>query len=53
MKKWDTQNAFAYVEKKGREEEKRNIARAMKADGLPVAQISKFTGLSPDEIQRL
>ena len=87
--KWDTQNAFAYVEKKGREEgrqeglqegrqegrregrqegkqeglqeglqegrgeEKRSIARAMKADGIPVVQISKFTGLTPEEIERL
>ncbi|KAA8478231.1 putative transposase/invertase (TIGR01784 family) [Arcticibacter tournemirensis] len=58
--KWDSQNAFAYVEKRVREEEqakmleeRRNIARAMKADGLSVAQISKFTGLSPEEIQGL
>ena len=59
--KWDTQNAFAYVEKKGREEglregrgeEKRSIARAMKADGIPVVQIGKFTGLNPEEIERL
>lgn len=62
--KWDTQNTFAYVEKsvekrvRGEEqakmlEEKRNIARAMKADGLQAAQISKFTGLSLEEIQGL
>lgn len=34
-------------------EEKRSIARAMKADGLPAFQISKFTGLTPGEIEKL
>ncbi len=34
-------------------EEKRKIARAMKADGLPITQISKFTGLSSKELEKL
>lgn len=34
-------------------DEKKNIARAMKADSMPVTQISKFTGLSADEITEL
>lgn len=34
-------------------EEKRAIARAMKADGLSAVKISKFTGLTPDEIEGL
>ncbi len=55
--KWDTQNAFAYVEKKSREEgrieEKRNIAREFKKLGIPVADIAKGTGLSIEEIEGL
>jgi hypothetical protein len=38
---------------KGLEEEKRRTARAMLADGMDVATISRITGLAADEIQRL
>lgn len=38
---------------KGHEEEKKQIARKMKSDGLPVDIISKYTGLSVEEIERI
>lgn len=38
---------------KGHEEEKNQIARKMKSDGLPVDIISKYTGLSVEEIERI
>ena len=38
---------------KGRVEEKFVIARGMKADGLPVETIAKYTGLSAEEIENL
>jgi predicted transposase/invertase (TIGR01784 family) len=38
---------------KGRKEEAVVIAREMKKDGLPVAQIEKFTRLSVEEIEKL
>lgn len=37
----------------GQREEKLNIARQMKADGLPAATISKYTGLSLHEVELL
>jgi predicted transposase/invertase (TIGR01784 family) len=36
-----------------RREEKIETARKMKADNMPSGQISKYTGLSDDEIQKL
>jgi predicted transposase YdaD len=41
------------AEKKGELSKAKNIARAMKNDGVPIAQIAKFTGLSIDEIEKL
>ena len=38
---------------KGRAEEKYAIARGMKADGIPVETIAKYTGLSAGEIEKL
>jgi len=38
---------------KGKREEAKDIARAMKNDGIPVAQVAKFTRLSIDEIENL
>lgn len=38
---------------KGKSEEKIEIARNMKKDGVPSEHISKYTGLSPEEIDRL
>jgi hypothetical protein len=40
-------------ENKGREEEKKAIARSMLKEGLAVALIAKTTGLNPDEISKL
>lgn len=39
--------------KHGKENEKREIAKQMKEDGLPVKQIAKYTGLSTQEIKAL
>ena len=38
---------------KGHEEEKIEIARKMKSDGLPDDTISKYTGLPIEEIERI
>jgi predicted transposase/invertase (TIGR01784 family) len=38
---------------KGRRQEALNIAREMKAGGIPVTQIAKFTKLSVEEIEKL
>ena len=40
-------------EEKGRAEEKVSIAKSMKADGIDVQAISKYTGLTPAEIEAL
>ena len=37
----------------GREEEKFSMARRMKADGLPIETIAKYTGLTVDEVNAL
>jgi predicted transposase/invertase (TIGR01784 family) len=63
--KWDNKNVIDYarqegmikgIEKgieKGKLEEAIAIAKEMKKDGLPLAQISKFTKLSAEEIEKL
>ncbi|QEC75530.1 Rpn family recombination-promoting nuclease/putative transposase [Mucilaginibacter ginsenosidivorax] len=62
--KWDNKNVLDYAiqeaDTKAREEERTKafeekiaIAREMKKDGLPVAQISKFTKFSIEEIEKL
>ena len=63
--KWDYENSIAYAEEKGikkgiekgkelgRREDSLEIARKMKEDGIPVAQIAKFTSLSIEEIEKL
>jgi len=38
---------------KGRQEEKFNIARSMKAEGIPLSIIAKCTGLPEDIIEAL
>ena len=37
----------------GREESRVEIAREMKKEGLPVAQIARFTGLSVEAVEKL
>jgi hypothetical protein len=39
--------------KKGKEERNLEIAKSMKTDGLPINIISKHTGLSEEEIEKL
>ena len=39
--------------KKGRWEEKQELARHMMADGVPLDKISQYTGLSRGEIEAL
>ena len=39
--------------KEGREEKKREIALNMKADGMTVEMIAKYTGLTAEEIEGL
>ena len=59
--KWDNKNVLDYAvstaEAKGIEKGEYNkalaIAREMKKDGLPLAQISKFTQSSVEEIEKL
>lgn len=67
--KWDNKNVLDYALKEGMEKgiaqgieqgieqgeykKSLDIAREMKKDGLPPAQISKFTKLSIEEIEKL
>ena len=63
--KWDNKNVRDYEiaeakkegelegELKGELKKALNIAREMKKDGIPTAQIAKFTGLSVEEIEGL
>ncbi|GHV95135.1 transposase [Spirochaetia bacterium] len=37
----------------GKQEGKQDVGRAMKKDGLPLEQICKYTGLSPEAIEKL
>ena len=49
----DIVNAVNTARKEGHEEEKIEIARKMKSDGLPDDTISKYTGLPIEEIERI
>jgi hypothetical protein len=51
--KWDNKNVLDFAVKEAKLEEARGIALEMKKDGLPLAQISKFTRLSIEEIEKL
>lgn len=58
--RWDNKSVLDYavqealeVERKKAFEEKKAIVMEMKKDGLPLAQISKFTKLSIEEIEKL
>lgn len=44
---------FAEGFAEGRADEKIDIARTMKSDGLPIETITKYTGLSAEEIANL
>jgi predicted transposase/invertase (TIGR01784 family) len=45
--------SFAEGEAKGTAKAKAEDARNMKADNIPVEKISRYTGLSPEEIEKL
>jgi len=49
----DWRTGMFEAENKGRNEEKLENARKMKADNMPVSQISKYTGLSAEIIAQL
>ena len=49
----DTLNAMTGAEQKGRAEERADTARSMKADGMPIELITKYTGLTAEEIAAL
>ena len=59
--KWDNKNVLDYAVstaeakgiEKGMKKKAVSIAKEMKKDGLPSAQISKFTNLSIEEIENL
>jgi len=51
--KEDVEHELIEREQKGKREGLRDTARQMKADGLPVASICKYTGLSADEVAAL
>ena len=40
-------------EARGEERGRANVARSMKADGMPVETIARYTGLTPEEIEQL
>lgn len=44
---------IAKAEAKGRDDNKRETAKKMKADGIPTDVISKYTGLSQKDIKEL
>lgn len=51
--KWDNKNVLDYAVKEAEYNKALDIAREMKKDGLPIAQISKFTKLPQEEIEKL
>ena len=51
--KWDNKNVLDYAVKEAEHKKTIDIAIEMKKDGLPLAQISKFTKLSIEEIEKL
>ena len=40
-------------EARGEARGRANVARSMKADGMPVETIARYTGLTPEEIEQL
>ena len=49
----DTLNAISGAEQRGRAEGHIEDARKMKADNMPIELISKYTGLTAEEIEAL
>ncbi|MCL2183605.1 MAG: hypothetical protein FWB85_09080 [Chitinispirillia bacterium] len=53
VSEWNMETALEVREEEGRMEEKREIARRMKAKGKSVEEIEEMTGLTVDDILRL
>ena len=49
----DIRNQIQFAEDKGREEERKTMASKLKADGFDIDLISKYTGLTREEIEEL
>lgn len=49
----DEQAKLAHAREEGREEERKELVRGMQKNGMLIEDISKFTGLSVEEVQRL
>ena len=50
---WDYFSTMKTAEQKGEKKKAKEIAIGMKADGVPVATIAKYTGLYVEEIENL
>jgi hypothetical protein len=50
---WNTAEYGEVQREEGREEEREEIARNMKANNVPAGEISKYTGLSGQRIEEL
>ena len=50
---WDYTSTLDTAEQKGEKKKAKEIATEMKADGIPIATIAKYTGLSTKEIGQL
>ena len=50
---WDYTSMLDTAEQKGETKKAKEIAIDMKTDGVPIATIAKYTGLSIEEIERL
>ncbi|MCL2220587.1 MAG: hypothetical protein FWC23_10665 [Chitinispirillia bacterium] len=53
VSEWNMETALEVREEEGRMEEKREIAKRMKAKGKSVEEIEEMTGLTVDEILKL
>ena len=49
----DIRNQIEFAHNQGKEDERQRIAKAMLADGLDTKQISKYSGLTPEQLAKL
>ena len=49
----DIRNQIEFAHNQGKEDERQRIAKAMLADGLDPKQISKYSGLTPEQLAKL
>jgi predicted transposase/invertase (TIGR01784 family) len=50
---WDNYSVLETAKKQGKEEGRREIARELKKEGDPIEKISRITGLTKEEIEKL